>query len=91
MQSRGGSLCSPEDAQTSMHGLTFMAVKAIKSSVVTITGVGSVAFDALPAVTARYDGIETLSSTVPPYTLLFVDFSFQIKRNTIHTQPPKAT
>lgn len=62
-----------------------MAVKAIKSSVVTVTGVGSVAFDALPAVSARNGRIETLSGTVPPYALLFVYFSFQINGNTIHT------
>lgn len=69
----------------SVHEITFMTVKAIKSCVVTITGVGSVAFDALPTVSARYGCIQTLSSTVPPYTLLFVYFPFQIKRNTIHT------
>lgn len=76
--------CSSEEVQIRMHELAFMAVKAIKSSVVAIAGVGSVAFDALPTVSARYGGIETLSRTVPPYTLLFVYFSFQIKRNPIH-------
>lgn len=68
-----------------MRELTFVAVKAVKSSVVAIAGVGSVAFDALPTVSARYGGIETLSGTVPPYTLFFVDFSFQIEGNPIHT------
>lgn len=61
-----------------------MAVKAIKSSVVTITGVGGVAFDALPTVSAGYGGIEALPRTVPPYTLLLVNFTFQIKRNAVH-------
>lgn len=68
-----------------MHELTFMAVKAIKSSVVAIAGVGSVAFDALATVSARDGGIQTLSSTVPPNALLFVYFSFQVKRNPVHT------
>lgn len=74
-----------EEVQIHMHELTFVAVKAIKSGVVAVAGVGRVAFDALPAVSARYGGVETLASTVPPYSLLFVDFSFQIKRNPIHT------
>lgn len=79
-----GSFCGSEAAQTSVHGLTFMAVKAIKSGVVAITGVESVAFDALPTVSAGYGRIEALPRTVPPYTLLLVDFPFQIKRNAVH-------
>lgn len=52
--------------------LTFMAVEAIKSCVVTVTGVGSIALNALAAVSAWYGSIEALPSTVPPYALLFV-------------------
>lgn len=79
------SSCILQFRGISLHELTFMAVKAIKSSVVAVAGVGSVAFDALPAVSARYGGIETLSGAVPPDTLLFVYFSLQIKRNPVHT------
>lgn len=59
-----------------MHELTFMAVEAIKSCVVTVASVGSIALNALPAVSAWYGSIETLSSTVPPYTLFFIYFPF---------------
>lgn len=64
--------------------LTFMAVEAIKSSVVAVAGVGGVAFDALPAVPAGDGGIETLAGTVPPDALLLVHFPLQIKRNPVH-------
>lgn len=59
-----------------MCELTFMAVEAIKSCVVTVAGVGSIALDALATVSAWYGGVETLASAVPPYTLFFIYFPF---------------
>ena len=58
-----------------MHELTFVAVEAIKSCVVAVTSVGSVTLNTLAAVSTWYGGIETLSRTVPPYTLFFIYFS----------------
>lgn len=55
---------------------TFMAVKTVKSGVVAITGVGSIALNTLPTVPAWYGGIETLSSAVSPYTLFLIYFPF---------------
>ena len=69
--------------------LTFVAVETIKSCVVTVTSVGSIALYTLSTVSAWYGSIETLSSTVPPYTLFFVYFPLEIKRNTVHSQPSK--
>lgn len=57
-----------------MHELTFMAVEAIKSCVVTVTSVGSIALYTLAVVSTWYGSIETLSSTVPSYTLFFIYF-----------------
>lgn len=59
-----------------MYRLTFVAVEAIKSSVVTITSVGSITLNTLAAVSTWYGSIETLSSTVPPYALFFIYFPF---------------
>lgn len=53
-----------------------MAVKAVKSGVVAITGVGSVALNTLPTVPTWYGSIETLSSAVSPYTLFLIYFRF---------------
>lgn len=57
-----------------LQKLTFMTVETIKGCVVTVTGVGSIALNTLAAVSTWYGSIETLSSTVPPYTLLFIYF-----------------
>lgn len=57
-----------------MNELTFMAVETIESCVVTVTGVGSIALYTLATVSAWYGRIETLPSTVPPYTLFFIYF-----------------
>lgn len=51
-----------------------MAVEAIERCVVAVTSVGSITLNALAAVSAWYGSIETLSSTVPPYTLLLIYF-----------------
>ena len=51
-----------------------MAVETIKGCVVTVTSVGRISLNTLPAVSTWYAGIEALSSAVPPYTLFFIYF-----------------